>query len=365
MPSSFNRMASMTSDYNELSLSQSTIWRHAKPLFVKAMSTSSLPSSKLLCRVADLGCATGGNSIAPLVYVSSQLPSVCVMEAILVDLPSNPWTVVASTVTPESITASQPHRRASTTFVSMIGRTFYEPCVPPETLTLSYSFVATHWLQSYGGDLPSGLCASDPLHVPEPEVWNAWKSAGESDWNMFVNARYKELDVGGVFIGAVCGIKSDGDHPWSKVGYLVYQAMESRVKRGDGLDSCVLPCWYRTDADIRAGFEQTTKLDNYGDDNGRVWDVEVCEYHETVDPIRERLLRGEITAREYGRLVIDSFRAVSNPTIVNCLSKTMDPDELDTLMEDVYEACIDPIGADPDQYNLDESFWYVLAKKIK
>ena len=58
-------------------------------------------------------------------------------------------------------------------------------------------------------------------------------------------------------------------------------------------------------------------------DNMHLWDLEVCEYHKTINPIRKRLLRGDITAREYGRLVIHSF------------CKSINLDELETSMEDV------------------------------
>ena len=73
----------------------------------------------------------------------------------------------------------------------------------------------------------------------------------------------------------------------------------------------------------------------------------------------------DITPWEYRWLIIDSFCVVSSPMIVNYLSKSMDPDEFEILIQDVYEACIDLIGADPNNYNLDELFWYVLAKKVK
>ena len=75
-------------------------------------------------------------------------------------------------------------------------------------------------------------------------------------------------------------------------------------------------------------------------DNGRVLDVEICEYHKTVDLIHEQLLCGEIGTQKYRRMVIDSF------------CKTINLDELKTFMR----SCIDPIGANPDQFNLEKSF---------
>jgi hypothetical protein len=71
-------MEPMTSDYNKLNALQSTVWKFAHPLFAKAMDeifgwrkkqSSNIVSSSF--QVADFGCATGGNSVAPLSFVAS------------------------------------------------------------------------------------------------------------------------------------------------------------------------------------------------------------------------------------------------------------------------------------------------------
>lgn len=341
-------MAPMTSDYNKLNQSQSTVWKYAKPLFAKAMSDVKVSNNCF--RVADLGCATGGNSVAPLSFVSQQLEHQdCTLDAILGDLPQNAWHSLVSTVTPESITSDH-GRREEDTFVSMVGRSFYECCAPPESLDLSYSLVAVHWMKSYPGDLPSGLYATDPAHVPERELLQAWRDAGARDFSDFTRARQRELKVGGCFIGAVACPKASGDYPWSRVGLPLYRALASRIS-SEFLASCVLPCCWRTEADVRAGFG--------GDD----WIIEACEFHETKDPVREELERGKISPSAYGKATIESFKAVCHPTFISALAKLMPQNKAEQVLEEAYEASIDSIAADPEQYNLDVSFWYVVARK--
>ena len=162
-------MRAMTSDYNKLNKAQSTAWKHVQPLFSKALqdiianiqSNTCTESPEISLRVADLGCATGGNSIAPLTFVSSQLSTlssssttktITKLEVFLGDLPSNDWNTVVSTVTPEVITDGH-DRSPNDTFVNIVGRSFYDVCVP--NLDLSYSLVAVHWMKSYPIDLPS------------------------------------------------------------------------------------------------------------------------------------------------------------------------------------------------------------------
>ena len=255
-------MAPMTSDYNKLNQSQSTVWKYARPLFERAMRDLKVDSNCF--RVADLGCATGGNSLAPLSFVSSQLAQHnCALDVILADLPQNAWHSLVTTVTPESITRDH-DRGKEDTFVSMVGRTFYECCAPPGTLDLSYSLVAVHWMKSYPGDLPSGLYATDPAHVPERELLQAWRDAGARDFSDFTQARLKELKVNGCFIVAVACPKSSGDFPWSRIGLPLYGALASRLS-SDALASCVLPCCWRTESDVRAGFCENE------------WLIEACE----------------------------------------------------------------------------------------
>lgn len=343
-----NVMAPMTSDYNKLNESQSTVWKYAKPLFARAMED--LPIGKCL-RVADLGCATGGNSVAPLSFISSQLvrnPD-CALEVFMGDLPTNAWSAVVCTVTPDSITKDY-ERSPEDTFVYMVGRSFYECCARPESLDLSYSLVAVHWMKSYPGDLPSGLYATDPKHVPESELLQDWREAGVSDFLDFTRARHRELKVGGRFIGAVACPKANGHFPWSRVGLPLHQALASKVSP-EILASCVLPCCWRTEENVRAGFEDVG------------WEIEICEFHETKDPVREKFERGEITPAEYGKSVIESFAAVCHPTCVTSLVKFMPVSQVEQLLEEAYEECIETIAADPDQFNLDVSFWYIMARK--
>ncbi|CAB9504497.1 Methyltransferase FUS9 [Seminavis robusta] len=342
-------MAPMTGDYNKLNASQSTVWKYAKPLFANALQDVARGST---FRVADLGCATGGNSVAPLAFVASHLHNDCALEVFLGDLPQNAWSAVVTTVTPESITGTpNGDRSASNTFVYMVGRTFYESCTPPGTLDLNYSLVAVHWMKSYAGDVPTGLYATDPLHTTDPELLQAWRTAGAQDFADFTRARHRELKLGGRFIGAVACPKENGDYPWSKVGKVLHDALLSKVESPQVIAACVLPCCWRTRADVEAGFAIG-------------WQVEALEFHETKDPVREQLEQGGvITPTEYATAVVESFKSVGHPTYAGALAKTMPQTQVDQLLAEAYKDCIDVIAADPEQYNLDVSFWYVVAKK--
>lgn len=339
----------MTDDYNQRNQSQSTVWKYAKPLFDKAIQTILREhTSSTSFRVADWGCATGGNSIAPLRFVSDKVKEARNLEFFLGDLPSTAWSALVNTVTPETI-SSNPQQ----TFVYMVGRTFYECCAP--NLDLSYCLVAVHWMKSYPANIPSGLYATDPLHNTDPDCLNAWREAGRRDFADFTRARYNELKVGGCFIGAVACPKENGDFPWSKVGILIHRALEKHVANPKDLASCVLPCCWRTEAEVRAGFDDDA------------WELIACEFHETKDPVRESLERGGISAGDYGNTTVEAFKAVCHPTCLGSLVRAtgMPTEKVEALLNEAYNEAAGVCAADPEQYNLDVSFWYVLARKVK
>jgi hypothetical protein len=66
------------------------------------------------------------------------------LEVPLIDRPENNWNIVASTVTPESIIGP----RQGGVSISTIGRCFYEQCTMINSIDLSHSFAATHWMKS-------------------------------------------------------------------------------------------------------------------------------------------------------------------------------------------------------------------------
>ena len=126
----------------------------------------------------------------------------------------------------------------------------------------------------------------------------------------------------------------------------------SKVTNSDDLAACVLPCCWRTEADILAGFEKEK------------WELEVCEFHETKDPVREALESESISLREYSKSVVDAFKAVNHQTCIGSLMKTMTKSKAEELLSEAYADSMSTIAEDPDQFNLDVSFWYVMAKKL-
>lgn len=153
--------------------------------------------------------------------------------------------------------------------------------------------------------------------------------------------------------------KENGDYPWSQVGKLLYDVLSTKVDEPSrDLATCVLPVSWRTEDEVRAGFISDNSANIFGD-------VEMCEFHQTKDPIRTDLENGEITVDHYSKVVMDAFAAVCHLTCLNSMSKSMPRDQAAKILDASYKDCLEKIGADPGKYNLDVSFWYILAKKTE
>jgi hypothetical protein len=366
--------SSMKDDYNENNKSQSMLWDHAKQYFRKVLADESNDETSSKCSsstatycVAEFGCATGGNSVMPLRFVADNLfllsnsnkntdttssqcttESLGALEVLLIDRPENNWNIVTSTVTPESISSSR-------IFISMIGRCFYEQCTMINSIDLSYSFAATHWMKSQppppittGGGCMFPTC---PVNNQNPNSIKIWREYAQNDLYEFTKARYRELKVGGHFIGNFGSLEEELNNdnnlsspppsstPWSRIGKLVYdQGMKRKASTTTSsnndassssssasipfiCDGLVLPISFRTRKEILDGFRK---------DDG--WLIEKCDYFMTNDPIKDSYLlksqtnnhnhhhnnhhNSEQNNIEYATLIMKSWKAACIPTLI-------------------------------------------------
>ncbi|HEY5410364.1 MAG TPA: hypothetical protein VIJ94_06525, partial [Caulobacteraceae bacterium] len=97
--------------------------------------------------VADYGCSQGRNSMRPMRLAIDTLRRRIgpdrPIEVIHTDLPSNDFTSLFTTLSedPASYLAGQPR-----VFPSAIGRSYFEPILPPGRVNLGWNTWTLHWL---------------------------------------------------------------------------------------------------------------------------------------------------------------------------------------------------------------------------
>mmetsp|Transcript_61083 Transcript_61083/g.145524 ORF Transcript_61083/g.145524 Transcript_61083/m.145524 type:complete len:407 (-) Transcript_61083:84-1304(-) len=398
-------MLHMQDKYNEHSSSQRAVFEQAEPLFQQALhelSSRSAQNSGSVLRVADLGCSTGRNSIAPLQTVACHATAsgYASMSVLLSDLPTTDWRTTALTVTPElllsdcseqaggaGVSASgspskkrrlpaAPERQSASgmcmgVFVHLCGRSFYEQVAPDGSLDLSYSLVATHWMSKNLGPVLSGCYATDPLHVPDAEVRGRWKALGAADWGTFVACRAKELAEGGKLIASVSAPHLNGDFPWSRAVHAFYMALQHELTRApaeeqgqeeeDGrlteaeLADFIVPSCIRDRAEVEAPFLLPSAP----------FRVDALEFAVTKCVHREALRAGAITLQQYGSRIMDSVLAVIGPVFLSSLREgSTASGRGEKIMSKARVRAEEIVRSDPDTYHLAQPNWLLLATRV-
>lgn len=132
-----NTTAPMATDYNSRSAFQAELANSQESLFVDALDALSRRPAGEVFSVLELGCATGGNSVAWIRRVlDAEAARLRPVHVIQNDLAGNAWSEVF---------ALRPQWERPGVTHAIVGRSFYEPLVPPASVDFCFSFTALHW----------------------------------------------------------------------------------------------------------------------------------------------------------------------------------------------------------------------------
>ena len=132
-----------------------------------------------------------------------------------------------------------------------VGTSFYESCFAPESIDLSFSATAFHWLTSCPADIPDALhsaCTADPA------TKKAFGERARKDWTRILSKRAAELkpggqlvvanfatDEAGSFLGRTPGkqcMHSNFSDLWLKVAGAEVHALTNFPNEYRALDAC-------------------------------------------------------------------------------------------------------------------------------
>ena len=217
----------MSDGYNE----------HSRPQLVSVESTLSYireaidvldicsGSSPLL--IADFGAAHGRNSILAMKMIIQCLKATNKIrddrEILVVhnDLPSNDWSQLF-----DLLNVDQSYQGVAN------GRSFYQACLPTNSLSIGYSSTSLHWLSRKPCNL-SNHCAS--LFARGDEL-QAFREQSRLDWNDFLAHRSRELIVGGVLILLIPAVDDRGSNGFDLLRELLYRCAQSFLTPVELLD---------------------------------------------------------------------------------------------------------------------------------
>jgi hypothetical protein len=187
--------------------------------------------------IADYGSSEGKNSLAPMRAAIAVLRARAALQRpILVyhtDLPANDFNTLFEVLEsdPESYV-----RGEQNVFPSAIGRSFYQPVLPPSCVDLAWSSYAAVWLSR----IPCQI--SDHFFIPcsTGAVRAEFERQAALDWEAFLSLRAAELRPGGRLVVALPALADDGtialapimDHANAVLSELVTTGLITAEQRG-------------------------------------------------------------------------------------------------------------------------------------
>jgi hypothetical protein len=142
--------------------------------------------------VADYGSSQGRNSLRPMQVTIAGLrarASGAPVMVIHIDQPVNDFASLFGLLndSPESYL-----RLYADTYTAAVGRSFFDPVLPPGSVTLGWTSFAAQWLTGIPPEAAGHVSAA----LAPPDVLGLLHTQAETDWRRFLAARASELRPG-------------------------------------------------------------------------------------------------------------------------------------------------------------------------
>ncbi len=223
------------------------------PLWEAACRTVAIGGGSLL--VADYGSSQGRNSMVPVGMAVAGLrrragPDVPI-EVVHTDLPTNDFAslFVALADDPDSYM-----RGSSGVFPSAIGRSYYEPLLPPGRVHLGWNSWTMQWMSRSPVDAPDHVVAGMSA---DRDVLASVREQQARDWRRFLELRAREMRPGAKLLSAFSG-RTAQSYGWEwlcgELWAAVLDMERAGLVSGDEARRMTIPIGLRTIEEIAAPF---------------------------------------------------------------------------------------------------------------
>ncbi|GLJ05511.1 hypothetical protein SUGI_0019350 [Cryptomeria japonica] len=254
--------------YAENSTRQRYVFHVLQPLFKAAMEKLIIPKEGPI-RIADLGCATGLNTILDVGFVMRTLTNLCIGSEVTVpqfqvfhsDLPSNDFNGLFNLL----VKTTCPY------FVAGVPGSFYNVLFPNSSIHVCFSIMALHWIS----EVPEAVVDKDSPFYNRGNVWinrgrqdtaDIYSKQSQEDLTTFMKSRAMEIAPGGILFVCLMG-RPDSSPPTQQVsvegefcGQDFEDAWDDLVTQGfvslDLRDSFNLPWYFPNSSEVRKAVEE-------------------------------------------------------------------------------------------------------------
>jgi hypothetical protein len=290
----------------------------AIPALERAVEKMALEAGDGPIVIADYGSSQGKNSLAPMEVairgLRARLGPDRSISIFHIDQPSNDFNSLFG------VLSSDPDRYTrddANVFPHAIGRSFYEPVLPPDSVGLAWSSYAAVWLSCVPSPIPGHIFPSRALGA----VRNAYARQAAEDWENFLSLRATEMREGARLVVVLPALLEHISPGFTELLDHANDALAEMVRDGaitaEERNRMVLASYPRTKKELLAPFAET------GQFRGLV--VEECEVFPAKSPGWEEYEAdrdAELLARKQALF----FRAVFTPSLAAALTLTAEGD---------------------------------------
>ena len=334
----------MSTTYNTHSKHQLAAIDRSLPFVERSLAQFEGSPSILL--IADFGSSQGANSVHLLERMIAYLRREKHFQGqplvIHNDLPSNHWTPLIDLLEEKK------------SYHGMInGRSFYEQCLPTNSLAIGHSSTAIHWLSKKPCNV-RGHCYVG--FSTDPEERRAFEEQAREDYATFLSHRAKELLPGGVLILAVL-INDEKDR--TAYGHYIHQLYRTAQ---------LLPLTSEELTDFTYSFylrssKETLDEELFARHSLRLVHSELLAIE---SPVYQQWQAGNISFEQFAQQSSAFVRSWSQSILEQTLLKHRknSAEDIPQLLDQFYRLYEQQIREQKDAYDREINYAYLTLKKI-
>ncbi|ONK78088.1 uncharacterized protein A4U43_C02F14190 [Asparagus officinalis] len=297
----------------------------SKPLLIEAITSMKLFDKESSIRIADLGCATGHNTLSTVELLVHSLKErykkekdyMPEFEVFFSDLPSNDFNSLFRSLLSSCDASKMPY------YFSGVPGSFYDRLFPNGKLHLAVSLSALHWLSRVPEEvldkkLPAWNNGRAWIDGAKKEVVDAYAKQSSEDLLAFLNCRKKEIVEGGMLFLLMAG-RPDSQRPENQLGdpdsrakhpftSSMDQAWKDLLDEGlideEMRDTFNIPAYMRSTEEVRRAF-----------DHCGAFEIKRLEFLRIVEHSKEKQAEWIKDPVSYGRAKANLVRATLKPIV--------------------------------------------------
>ncbi|XP_068664367.1 gibberellic acid methyltransferase 2-like [Aristolochia californica] len=339
----------------------------SKPFILGAIQSMNLFPGEPSLRIADLGCATGYNTLATVELVVENLshryrvecnrePE---FEAFFSDLPSNDFNSLFRSLPPAYEDKKQRY------FAAGVPGSFYHRLFPKRKLHMALSFSALHWLSKVPEEVLDKRSAAWNkgrawIDGAKKEVVESYARQSEEDLKAFLRCRREEIVEGGVLFMLMAG-RPGSEKPENQLGdpdsrakhpftSSMDQAWQDLLNEGlieeEKRDTFNIPAYMRSVNEVKKAFDECA---------GFV--IKTVEYRRLLEHSQEKQEEWIRDPVSYGRAKANMVRATLKPIVEAHLGSM--------LSEELFKRFEKRVSADIDMLRKTCFYGVILVSAIR